>query len=77
MPTTAAALQVQLRLVVQHEFVALQRVAQRALDAHPLQRFFVHGRLVELGVVAAHFLGAVHGDVGVLDQALAGVPSGS
>jgi hypothetical protein len=66
----AAARQVQLGLVVQQEFAALQRLAQLRLELDALGRVLVQRRGIELPGVAAIVLGAVHGGVGALEQLL-------
>ncbi len=62
--------QIELRLVMQEELVALQAAAQTRLQRHPLERMDVDLLRVELVVVLAVLLGAVHGDVGVFHQGL-------
>jgi hypothetical protein len=63
-----AAAQVDLGLEVQLELTPLERVAQGGFEVHAFLRLLVHLRLVELVIGAAMLLGAVHGEVGVLDQ---------
>jgi len=63
-----AAGQVQLGLVFEVELVPRQGVAQLAFQSQPLQGARIHARGIELPVAPSLFLGAVHGDVGVLDQ---------
>ena len=65
-----AAAQVDLRLVVEQEFVAFQRMVKAVFQHQPLHRPDVHFGGVVLGVVAAQFLGAVHGGIRVLQQRL-------
>jgi hypothetical protein len=63
-----AGLGVHLRLVVQHEALALDRLAQAVLEVEPLGDDLVHA-LGVVGVAAAALrLGVVHGGVGVADQ---------
>ena len=64
----ALAVATELRLVIQDEFVLLQRMAQIAFQFQTLQRTGVHVGLIELEVVLAAFLGVVHRRVGVLHQ---------
>ena len=56
------------RLVVKLELVALERLAQLALDLQPAQGAGPHLGVEELAAGAAAFLGPVHRGVGVADQ---------
>ena len=60
-----------LRLVVDDELFVPQRAPQLLLQRQPRGDFGVHGGAVELEVVSALILGAVHGHIGVLQQRLA------
>ena len=60
--------ELELRLVVQHELAPLQRLAQLALEPPARLRLLVHGRLEEAGLVTALGLGAVEGQLGMLEQ---------
>ena len=62
--------QIDLRLVVQRQFLPLQGAPQALLDGLPLDGADVHGRLEELIALAPLFLRLVHRGVGVLDQRL-------
>ncbi len=65
-PSDAAVGHCVLWLEVQREFVALECAAQSALgDAHAAAR---HPRVVEHGCALAQALGAIHGEVGVVQQ---------
>ena len=75
-PATAAGGEVDLRLVEEPELVALERLAQVALERQALQRAGVHRRRAELEAVASQLLGAVHGDVGAGQQRLGVVAVG-
>ena len=61
---------VDLRLVVELQLAALERVAQIVLQRQPLQRAAVHRRREHLIRVAARVLGAIHRVVGVRQQRL-------
>ena len=63
-----AIVQVDLRLIEDHQFVALERAPQLALEHQPLDRGGVHLRRIEREAVAAVLLGVVHRGVGVADQ---------
>ena len=63
----ASGREVDLRLVVQDELVALERAAQLGDQREPLARVTVTGRVVGLKA-RARVLGLVHGDVGALQQ---------
>ena len=63
-----AAAQGDQRLVVERQLVALERLAQLALDLEPAQRPGPHLGVEELAAGAAAFLGPVHRRVGVADQ---------
>ena len=69
-PVIAPVLQIDLRLVVQREFLPLQGAPQALLDRLPLHGADVHRRLEELIALAPVLLGLVHRGVGVLDQRL-------
>ena len=69
-PIICPVVEIDLRLVVQRELLALQRPAQALFDRLPLHGARVHRRLEELIALAAVFLGLVHRGVGVLDQRL-------
>ena len=60
--------ELELRLVVQHELAPLQSLAQLALEPAARLRLLVHGRLEQAKAVAALRLGAIKGEVGVLEQ---------
>ena len=60
------------RLVVQLELVALDRVAQVALDRHPLDQTTAQRGVERLEAPAAELLGAVHRGVRVAQQLLGG-----
>src|SRR5450432_1898016 len=57
-PGEGLRFEIHLRLVVQHEFAAVQSVAQIALDGLPLQRMLVHRRLEKLIIIPTIVLGA-------------------
>ena len=61
---------IDLRLVVQHEFVVVQRVAQVRFEFQPLHRMRVQLLGIELERASAFFLGAIHCDVRILQQRL-------
>jgi hypothetical protein len=63
-----AALQAELRLIVQIELVLADGVAQVVLEAAALLESGVHGRLEEAEGVAAVFLGPVEREIGALQQ---------
>ena len=63
-----AAAQGDQRLVVELELVALERLAQLALDLEPAQRPRPHLGVEELAAGASALLGPVHRRVGVADQ---------
>src|SRR5437763_5847713 len=63
---------VDLRLVVQFELPAAQRLMQVALEFDALLRHRAHSFGIALHVIAASFLGAVHGGVGARDQGVYG-----
>src|SRR4029450_3673241 len=65
---------VHLRLVVQLELTALQRLAQVALELEALHRRGVHEWLVGADVVPPRVLRVIHRDVGVLEQRVRVVP---
>ena len=60
--------QVHLRLVVQRELVALQRMAQGVFQRQPLDRLHLHFLGEEAEIVLAVFLGEIHRHVGILGQ---------
>jgi hypothetical protein len=62
--------QVHQRLVEDHQLVLAERFPQHVLQRQPLQGAGIHGRRVELVVVAPLLLGPVHGRVGVPHQRL-------
>ncbi|CRM32984.1 hypothetical protein [Pseudomonas sp. 24 E 1] len=64
----ALAVAAELRLVIEHEFVLFQGVAQIAFQLQALQGAGVHVRLVELEIVLAALLGVIHRGVGVFHQ---------
>ena len=64
----ATLAQLHLRLVVQLQFLALQGAAQILFHRQPLQGADMHVASVELNVVAAVFLGSIHGGIGVFQQ---------
>ena len=66
--------ELELRLVVQHELAPLQRLAQLALEPPARLRLLVHRRLEQAKAVAALRLGAVEGEVGVLEQRVRVLP---
>jgi hypothetical protein len=55
-------------LVFQHEFVALERAAQAALQAPPFQDSRLHLRPKELTVIAAQLFGFIRGGVRSVDE---------
>ena len=59
---------VHLGLVIQHELVAFQRAPQTGFQREQFRRMQIHLRRIELKIVLADFLGAVHRDVGVFHQ---------
>src|SRR5205823_5568806 len=59
---------IDLRLIVQLELPAAQRLMQVAFELHALLRHRAHAFGIALHVIAASFLGAVHGGVGSRDQ---------
>ena len=67
--------QVDQRLVVKLELVALERVAQVPLDRHPLHKPVAQRDVEHLRAPAAELLSAVHGRVGVAEQLLGGLAS--
>ncbi len=64
----AAVAQVDLRLVVDHELVALDRAPQLALEHQPLDRRRVHLLRIEGEGIAAVLLRVIHGGIGIADQ---------
>src|SRR3569623_1790637 len=60
--------EIDLRLVVMTELLALQRAAQAGVEAEPLERLHAHVRGIILIGAAALILRAIHRDVGVLEQ---------
>ncbi len=62
--------QIDLRLVVQREFLPFQGAPQALLDGLPLHRADVHGGLEKLIALASIFLCLIHRGVRVLDQRL-------
>ena len=60
-----------LRLVVEREFVALQSESELVLEAERLPELARHLTAEDLVAAAARLLGGVHGDVGAADQLLA------
>ena len=69
-PDDCARLQVNLGLVVQHQFLSLQGVAQAILQRLPLESTYVQFLLEKLAVVPPVSLGVVHGKIRVLHQCL-------
>ena len=65
-----SGLEIDLGLIVQCEFLALESAPQTLLDGLPLDGADVHGGLEKLITLAAVFLGLIHGGVGVLDERL-------
>ena len=65
---------IDLRLIVEKELVAIQSFAQLTFETQLLESARVHRLGIELEVVAAIVLGAVHGGVGVADQAFGDDP---
>src|SRR5579872_5141842 len=63
-----AAGDIGLGLVHQKQLIPLQGAAQVAFQIQPLHHLGVHFRGEELEIVAAIFLGGIHGGVGVLEQ---------
>ena len=55
--------QAHLGLVVEHQFPALDGLAQRLLDAEAVRRLHEHRRVVDAQAVAAQFLGAEQRDI--------------
>src|SRR5690606_13549598 len=64
----AAGMQVDLRLVAQHQLATVQRPPQAVLQVQPLGGLAVHVVDIELEGIPPVLLGMVHGDIGVLDQ---------
>ena len=69
-PIVRSSLEIDQRLVVQLELVALDRMAQVALDRHPLDEPVAQGDVERLETPASELLGAVHRGVGVAQQLL-------
>ena len=67
-PDDRTAVQLDLRLVEEHELTLLERPAQPPLEHHLLEHPDVEGRVVELEAVAAALLGAIQRHVGALEQ---------
>jgi len=65
---------IDLGLIVQLELTAVQRLMQVAFELHALLRDCTHAFGVALHIIAASFLGAVHGGVGSRDQGVDGRP---
>ena len=61
---------IDLRLIVQHEFAIVQRIAQVRFEFQPLHRMRVQLLGIELKRAPAFFLGAIHRDVRILQQRL-------
>src|SRR5256886_17697960 len=59
---------IDLRLIVQLELPAAQRLVQVAFELYALLRHRAHAFGIALHVISASFLGAVHGGVGSRDQ---------
>ena len=66
-----AAAQIDLGLVVQGQFIALDGMAQGGFHLQVSQGLGIHRLVVECEGVAPGVLGAVHGGVGVLQQGVA------
>ncbi len=64
----ATALQIHLRLVEELELLGIQGAAQRPLEAHGTAELIIKLGIVELIVVSADILGAVHGQGGIFKQ---------
>ena len=60
--------QVELRLIVKDELVALQCLVQRGLEREALRRFASQERRAELIAVASRFFRLIESGVGVLEQ---------
>jgi hypothetical protein len=60
--------EIDLRLILEHEFVALERAPQVALQAPPFQNSRLHFRPEELTVIAPQFLGFIQGSVRAGDE---------
>ena len=70
MPVMRPLADIPLGLVVELEFVALERMPQARFQRQTLERVGVELLGIELEVVLAFFLGLVHRDIGVLRQRL-------
>ena len=68
-----ARVEVDERLVVELELVALERAPQVLLEREPLHHALAHAGVEQLEARAAAVLGAVHGDVGVAHDRFGGV----
>src|SRR5688500_17499557 len=62
------AVNIYFRLVVQHEFLMLQRKAQAGFDGLTLDSPLAHFRLEEFVIVATAFFGMVHRAIRTLEQ---------
>ena len=65
------------RLVVELQFLPLDRALQVVLDLHVLDHTRAHDLVEDLVAAAAALLGAVEGGVGVADQALGRLAAGA
>ena len=72
-PDDAARFQIDLRLVDQAQFLALDGLAQRGVQQHLLEGFFGHVLAVEAESVAALLFGAVHRRIRVAHQHIRGL----
>src|SRR5208282_3537447 len=66
--------EIYLRLIVQHELVSLEGVAQVAFERLALDSLRIHFGREELEIVAAAFFGVVHRGIRMLDERF-GIPS--
>ena len=64
----AAGAQIHLGLIQDHQFVALQRAPQLALQHQPLDRRGIHAGHVERAGIAAVLLRVIHRRIGIADQ---------
>src|ERR1039458_6982711 len=60
--------EVYFRLIIQREFIALERDTQTAFDELALNRANVHFLPEKLVIVPSIFLGVIHRGVGVIDE---------
>ncbi len=70
MPETPPRAHVELRLIMQSEFAALQRAAQLRLQGKAMQRRVVHRGIEEREHAGALALGEIHGEVRIAQQGI-------